>query len=299
MNIHDIKYKASVMMQENKPMLARVFIMIALISPCASYLGSLLGGIFSLIITIAFLTFTHGYITSSLKAIHAKEGEIDLIEDGFVGFSRFKELFPTYFIYQAFLVIIALIISMIGMFIGTMFLSKDTINQLREFVLVARNYGDIDVVSLINSGIITNNMINAVMQGFWIIMIIVAVIGGFMLFYTLTFALTPYLLERYQLTGTKAMSESSRLMKGYRWTLFKLLFSYIGWMLLSGLIGLMISSFINFSILPTLIMAIAEVLIYRVHYELSKAVFFEERLLDEQEETSSDHLQEETWNEIG
>lgn len=281
MNIRDIKYKASTTLQQNRNKLVRVFIVMALVSTCASYFGELLQGIFPLIVMIAFIPFGHGYIVSCLKALNHEEDQMDFVNDGFVGFSRFRELFPTYFIYYIFIMIMIIIVGLVSLFIGMMLLSPQTIDQIHEFVLTVQNYGDIDVTTLFNSGVLTMSMLQAMEKVIWLILFVVSMICILYVVYTLIFALTPYVLERYHVKTTQAMKMSADLMKGYKWTLFKLIFSYIGWIILSGLISMVLSMFLNFSILPSLISAIVNIFIYRIHFELSMAIFFEERLLDQ------------------
>lgn len=53
-----------------------------------------------------------------------------------------------------------------------------------------------------------------------------------------SYAMVPYLMAEFQdLSVMDAIRESKRLMKGNKWRLFCLQFSYIGWMLLSLLTG--------------------------------------------------------------
>lgn len=104
-------------------------------------------------------------------------------------------------------------------------------------------------------------------------LILFAVLGCL---YSLTFALTPFVLEKYNLKGAKAMSESARLMKGHRWTLVLLYLSYILWFMLTvGIIGL-IGGIIPIPLIFDLITAILATYLFGAELNVSLAVFFEE-----------------------
>lgn len=81
-----------------------------------------------------------------------------------------------------------------------------------------------------------------------------------------------------------ALKESSRLMKGNKWTLFKLELSFLGWMILSaiiaGVIAMLVEMIIPISFLASLIESILTVFVsvylYEMKLNVCVAVFYEE-----------------------
>ena len=101
---------------------------------------------------------------------------------------------------------------------------------------------------------------------------------------SLTFGLFNYILQKYNYTGLTALKESSRLMKGNKWTLFKLEFSFFGWMILAGLVSGVVVMFVE-TIMPipflaTFITVVVSTFFSAYFYDVKRntclAVFYEE-----------------------
>ena len=92
------------------------------------------------------------------------------------------------------------------------------------------------------------------------------------------------ILQKYNYTGLTALKESSRLMKGNKWTLFKLEFSFFGWMILAGLVSGVVAMFVE-TIMPipflaTFITVVVSTFFSAYFYDVKLntclAVFYEE-----------------------
>ena len=92
------------------------------------------------------------------------------------------------------------------------------------------------------------------------------------------------ILQKYNYTGLTALKESSRLMKGNKWTLFKLEFSFFGWMILAGLVSGVVAMFVE-TIMPipflaTFITGVVSTFFSAYFYDVKLntcfAVFYEE-----------------------
>ena len=103
-------------------------------------------------------------------------------------------------------------------------------------------------------------------------------------YFSLRFGLFNYILQKYDMTGVAALKESSRLMKGNKWTLFKLEFSFFGWMILAGLVSGVVAMFVE-TIMPipflaTFITGVVSTFFSAYFYDVKLntcfAVFYEE-----------------------
>lgn len=103
-----------------------------------------------------------------------------------------------------------------------------------------------------------------------IIIVVVTAIYSFM------FALTPFVLEKYNLKGAKAMSESARLMKGRKGTLFTLYLSYLGWYILTLVLTGVLNMVIPIPLILDVAVAALSAYLYGAELNTSVAVFFEE-----------------------
>ena len=92
------------------------------------------------------------------------------------------------------------------------------------------------------------------------------------------------ILQKYNYTGLTALKESSRLMKGNKWTLFKLEFSFFGWMILAGLVSGVMAMFVEtmmpIPFLATFITGVVSTFFSAYFYDVKLntclAVFYEE-----------------------
>lgn len=120
MNISLIKAKATTLLETCKPQVVRIMVLLTLIGLVPSLFSGSENSFFQLIyfaLSIAFLTFEHGFVVSSLKV--ARNNAYSLSDDDvFVGFKRWKELFPTYFLSNLVLFGITIVV---GMFLIVLF----------------------------------------------------------------------------------------------------------------------------------------------------------------------------------
>ena len=121
------------------------------------------------------------------------------------------------------------------------------------------------------------NIVASLSNVFSFVFILVIIISILSVYLSLKFGLFNY-------TGLTALKESSRLMKGNKWTLFKLEFSFFGWMILAGLVSGVVAMFVE-TIMPIPFLAtfITVVLstffsayFYDVKLNTCFAVFYEE-----------------------
>lgn len=272
MTVYDIKNKASDIMISSKDILFKVFVIMGVISTLANGVVGMLGGtiatILSLVVLIGFLPFGHGYIVSSLKAVNNRSEEITVEEDGFVGFKRFKDLFGTYFIYNFFMFILLFIFILIIM---TM------------IIISVPEVMDIDLTPFYSTSINPTAMVTVAIEALGTIISLllpaIIVIGAVIIMYSLWFGLTPYLLEREGLRGTAAMKRSMQLMKGYKWLLFKVQLSFIGWMIVCGIITSIIGMILPITIIVNLIGVVVGVFFYESKLQVCRAIVFEEIML--------------------
>lgn len=123
MNISSIKNRADELLIHCKPQVIRIMTIMLLVG----LIPSLFNGsentfisLISLVLTIVFLTFSHGYIVTTLKVVRNNSESLS-DDDAFVGFRRFKELFPTYLVSGLVLFVVAFILLFIMMFFLIMF----------------------------------------------------------------------------------------------------------------------------------------------------------------------------------
>lgn len=279
MNIYDIKRKANELLV-NHDKLFKVLLYIGIIQAIFSAVSTLfdgvVGGIVSLIITILTLTLSHGAIVASLKTVNNMEEYIDEQEDTLVGLKKIGHLFPTYFLYDFIIGIISFVVGVIG-FIVIMAVSSVSIEQFLQLFTVSLNGNTISQAQILN-------MADSFSNVFSIFMLVVCLIVFISIYFSLRFGLFNYILQKYDMTGMAALKESSRLMKGNKWTLFKLEFSFFGWMILSaiiaGVIAMILESILPVPFLVTLIESIltafVSIYLYEMKLNVCVAVFYEE-----------------------
>lgn len=273
MNIHDIKTKAKSVLVNRKNIIY-VFIFISIISVLANYISQVLGvtiPFLPLLISIIMLPFSHGNIVTALKTVNECGDEVTIENEGLVGIKRFKELFFTYFIQTAFLMVVIMLICLVLFLVAKLIISGSNVTDLGVlFSQVSMHASDI------NAYINDQTFINAMASLGGIVMVGIVIIAIVAIIYSLTFALTPYVLEKYKIYGAKAMSESARLMKGHKGTLLALYFSYLGWFILTVLISAFIEALLPIPLLAELVMSVLTVYLFSAEMNISVAVLFEE-----------------------
>lgn len=279
MNIYDIKRKANELLV-NHDKLFKVLLYIGIIQAIFSAVSTLfdgvVGGIVSLIITILTLTLSHGAIVASLKTVNNMEESIDEKEDVLVGLKKIGHLFPTYFLYDFIIGIICFVVGIIG-FLIIMSVSSVSIEQFLQLFTITINGITVSQAQIVNTADAFSNV-------FSILTLVICLIIFIAVYFSLRFGLFNYILQKYDTTGMAALKESSRLMKGNKWTLFKLELSFLGWMILSaiiaGVFAMLVEIIIPISFLASLIESILTVFVsvylYEMKLNVCVAVFYEE-----------------------
>lgn len=280
MNIYDIKNKANEVLRQPQK-LFKVIVYIGIIRAMFSALSILfkgtMGTILSLIFSILTVTLGHGIIVATLKVVNNNGDLIDEKEDSLIGIKKFTHLFPTYFLYNLIIVLVGGVIGFVGIILVSTMLSTSQLNHLYQLALMFINQSTISQEELIN-------LISSLSQTFSMVFIIVFVVMIISIYLSLRFGLFNYILQKYDYTGLNALKESGRLMKGNKWTLFKLEFSFLGWMILAGLVSGTISMFFQMIVpvsflvtfLTEVISTIISTYFYGMKLNVCLAVFYEE-----------------------
>ncbi|MFQ8706602.1 MAG: DUF975 family protein [Thomasclavelia sp.] len=273
MNIRDIKTKAkSILINRNN--IIFVFIFISVTTTIVNYISQTLGvmiPVLSLLISIIMLPFSHGNIVTALKAVNEQGDEITVEHEGLAGLKRFRELFFTYFLQTAFLMVLMLLVCLVLFFIARLTIDESAFNNLGLLFSQAGVYTS-DVTAYLEDPAFMQAATS--LGGIVILGIIVMAVVAVM--YSLIFALTPYVLEKNRIYGVKAMSQSARLMKGHKGTLFVLYLSYLGWYILSIVITSVVQAFLPIPLIIDVLMAALIVYLFSAEMQTSVAVLFEE-----------------------
>ena len=280
MNIYDIKNKANeVLRQPNQlfKVILYVGIIQALFSALSGLFDGILGSIISLILSILTVTLGHGIIVSSLKVVNNNGNLVDEKEDSLVGIKRFGQLFPTYFLYRVVVALAGIVVGVIGMLLMYTMITDAQFSNLSQLVLMYVNKSTISQDEIVNIVASLSNVFSFV----FILVIIISILSVYL---SLKFGLFNYILQKYNYTGLTALKESSRLMKGNKRTLFKLEFSFFGWMILAGLVSGVVAMFVE-TIMPipflaTFITVVVSTFFSAYFYDVKLntclAVFYEE-----------------------
>lgn len=280
MNIYDIKNKANeVLRQPNQlfKVILYVGIIQALFSALSGLFDGILGSIISLILSILTVTLGHGIIVASLKVVNNNGNLIDEKEDSLVGIKRFGQLFPTYFLYRVVVALASIVVGIIGMLLMYTMITDAQFSNLSQLVLMYVNKSTISQDEIVNIVASLSNVFSFV----FILVIIISILSVYL---SLKFGLFNYILQKYNYTGLTALKESSRLMKGNKWTLFKLELSFFGWMILAGLVSGVIAMFVEtmmpIPFLATFITGVVSTFFSAYFYDVKLntclAVFYEE-----------------------
>ena len=206
--------------------------------------------------------------------------EINLVdekEDSLVGIKRFGQLFPTYFLYRVVVALAGIVVGVIGMLLMYTMITDAQFSNLSQLVLMNVNKSTISQDEIVNIVASLSNVFSFV----FILVIIISILSVYL---SLKFGLFNYILQKYNYTGLTALKESSRLMKGNKWTLFKLEFSFFGWMILAGLVSGVVAMFVE-TIMPipflaTFITGVVSTFFSAYFYDVKLntcfAVFYEE-----------------------
>ena len=92
MNIQKIKERANQVLEMNKAQYIRILIILILLGLIPGLFNTGQSSLLYAIISLVFLTLSHGYVVSSLKMVR-NQAHLLSDDDAFVGFKRIKELF--------------------------------------------------------------------------------------------------------------------------------------------------------------------------------------------------------------
>ena len=272
MNIKMIKERASQLLSVDKQQYIRILMILVLLELIPTLFSTghdILSRIIYIIISLAFIAVSHGYVVSSLKMVRNQSSLLS-DDDALVGFKRFKGLFSTYLLNNIVLFFITFAAMFILMMIFGAFLSGIQLDSFANEISLSGNYTQV-LLSIFSQ---SPSLLAAFILFYMLMIVIVFVISSYL------FAV-PYLLERYQMTNLMAIKESYRFMKGHIFDYIKLNLSFLGWILGLMIIQMGLNRLLMFlpilgALISAIITGIIGVYTYLPRYQLSKAIFFEE-----------------------
>ena len=272
MNIRKIKERANHLLSVDKQQYIRILMILVLLELIPTLFSTghdILSRIIYIIISLAFIAVSHGYVVSSLKMVRNQSSLLS-DDDALVGFKRFKGLFSTYLLNNIVLFFITFAAMFILMMIFGAFLSGIQLDSFANEISLSGNYTQV-LLSIFSQ---SPSLLAAFILFYMLMIVIVFVISSYL------FAV-PYLLERYQMTNLMAIKESYRFMKGHIFDYIKLNLSFLGWILGLMIIQMGLNRLLMFlpilgALISAIITGIIGVYTYLPRYQLSKAIFFEE-----------------------
>lgn len=272
MNIRKIKERANQLLSVDKQQYIRILMILVLLELIPTLFSTghdILSRIIYIIISLAFIAVSHGYVVSSLKMVRNQSSLLS-DDDALVGLKRFKGLFSTYLLNNIVLFFITFAAMFILMMIFGAFLSGIQLDSFANEISLSGNYTQV-LLSIFSQ---SPSLLAAFILFYMLMIVIVFVISSYL------FAV-PYLLERYQMTNLMAIKESYRFMKGHIFDYIKLNLSFLGWILGLMIIQMGLNRLLMFlpilgALISAIITGIIGVYTYLPRYQLSKAIFFEE-----------------------
>lgn len=272
MNIRKIKERANQLLSVDKQQYIRILMILVLLELIPTLFSTghdILSRIIYIIISLAFIAVSHGYVVSSLKMVRNQSSLLS-DDDALVGFKRFIGLFSTYLLNNIVLFFITFAAMFILMMIFGAFLSGIQLDSFANEISLSGNYTQV-LLSIFSQ---SPSLLAAFILFYMLMIVIVFVISSYL------FAV-PYLLERYQMTNLMAIKESYRFMKGHIFDYIKLNLSFLGWILGLMIIQMGLNRLLMFlpilgALISAIITGIIGVYTYLPRYQLSKAIFFEE-----------------------
>ncbi len=272
MNIRKIKERANQLLSVDKQQYIRILMILVLLELIPTLFSTghdILSRIIYIIISLAFIAVSHGYVVSSLKMVRNQSSLLS-DDDALVGFKRFKGLFSTYLLNNIVLFFITFAAMFILMMIFGAFLSGIQLDSFANEISLSGNYTQV-LLSIFSQ---SPSLLATFILFYMLMIVIVFVISSYL------FAV-PYLLERYQMTNLMAIKESYRFMKGHIFDYIKLNLSFLGWILGLMIIQMIFNRLLMFlpilgALISAIITGIIGVYTYLPRYQLSKAIFFEE-----------------------
>ena len=219
MNIRKIKERANQLLSVDKQQYIRILMILVLLELIPTLFSTghdILSRIIYIIISLAFIAVSHGYVVSSLKMVRNQSSLLS-DDDALVGFKRFKGLFSTYLLNNIVLFFITFAAMFILMMIFGAFLSGIQLDSFANEISLSGNYTQV-LLSIFSQ---SPSLLATFILFYMLMIVIVFVISSYL------FAV-PYLLERYQMTNLMAIKESYRFMKGHIFDYIKLSSSLSG-----------------------------------------------------------------------
>ncbi len=274
MNNAKIRFDTATVLKEAFQPLFLTFLFILLInqgiSTFASMFGDTIGQILTLIGTVATLPLAQGQVKAALKAVNNQVDAIDPKDDGLVGLRHYTRYFSTYFVIFMITLMSVLVIVLIGVVL-VMATQGNVLASLGDYYLTFT-----DVNALVAAMQSDAALMSAIYSTLGIILVILALIGIVYLFIYSHIALAPFILEKYDYRGFKAVTTSAAYMKNKKWDLVKLMISFIPHALLGVLAMTFIDGFISNAVLASLISSIVFIAILNIRFKVALAYFFEE-----------------------
>ena len=272
MNVRDIKTKARSVIALNRSNIISIFVFISVITTVINYLTELIGSqipFASLILGIIFLPLVHGNVVTALKTVNERSDKLTINDDGLAGLKRYKQLFSTYFIREILFTILIMLVFLIIALVSKFVISDRAFDAIIAILTSNASTNISSYLTDVEIATLYDQIGGIILFGLIALMIVI-------IMFSLYFALTPYVLEKYNIRGAKAMSESVRLMKGHKGTLAVLYLSYIGWFFLVVLLYTVVAMIIRITAINQLILAIISTYLYSAELEVCLAVFYEE-----------------------
>lgn len=269
-----IRYNSSLILRQSFKPLFLTFLVVLLANRILDIIPYLVGGVLSdiltIIISIITLTLSQGQVRAVLKAVRGNSDDIIPQVDGLAGLTGFIRYISTYLVTFVIYLLVAVLI-ILALFLLVTTTQVDLINTIQQYY---NELTDINVLmdALVNDQVFINALNSIFMYVFGGIMVGLA---AFLVVY-LNIALAPYLLEKYDYRGLKAITMSYRFMKGNKRQLLLLILSFIGLILLTMLVSVTLAMIIPNSYLLNLLVGIVFILIFALRYNVALGIFFEE-----------------------
>lgn len=257
MKIRKLVERSSEIFMANRKMLFIVFLYIAIMHMLISEIGTVLGGLFTLMALFIVAPLYHGRITASYKVIK-QDAPLDIRMDGLCGFVRFKELFSTY---------------------GWIELINLILLYLALFGIYALVLGETNVLGLeasLLSGKVSEIALYRVVQILYLIALAADLVIRWLT--NLFFFAAPYLLETRQIRGLASLKASVRLMRGHKRDLFLLQLRFLAPVAICFFLNYFSAYYLSAWLysFAGLAITLLEIYLYQAQYQVALVLFFEQ-----------------------
>lgn len=262
MDSRDIKFKAKEFSETSRMLLFKTMVILSLVSFVITEITKF-SSILSFVAGIVLMTLNFGTVVCVLKIVNNREGEFEFPNDVFAGFTRFKEVIGTYFVYN---VIEGAVVCVIIFVVMLFALGSIDVQEMSQIYAAGTNLdaNSIDILASIGGAVLLAAIIMLV----------------FVVFYSLNFALTYYILEKEGIRGIAAMKKSMQMMKGYKMLYTKITLAYLGKMILVCIPFSLVATLIPFlAVIINALMGIALIYFVTIDLTLCSAIIYEEASL--------------------